>query len=610
VYAAMLSISDTTVNFSMPEEEVKDYLKKLIAFANKAVTDPDISELLKKEELQNVIKKLRSKKDEHIITRLRFFEKERGKIYEKKELNEVIRPLYLGDIFKEGMNCEGFVSLTLYLLYHNRDVFHEIKRVKICFVTPEILYMHSINLGSSHIFVTFDFEGVQEFFDPTGVLDTIKSSLQEKKDLYSSIVSSEFFVEIAIPELKGEKCEFNKISEGEGLFIYESSFSSSYCLITSLKNRDKIKKIANFVGFVVYIPNKHLEAGMPSSSIFGSTIRRLLVGLSRNPNVKRLAILKNKEEDSKRIFRFCDELESVIEGIKKTDEEVIRELFLRGRMSKYGITMDAIKKEILRIEVVNANIAEITDLEAEIIEEAHSMRTILLPNKSNFLNLYPKYVDVKFIDKPRFGEVKGLYEYAECILLKQGKEKKDMNNLRRIFVDTDFDLDFSAELIGYDDLDDFLKDNGIKYPNKVYAECVNKGVFGSRLKDRFDNFCTVLGHAIENNKLGFTNSLFFVTEGESKKYNETQVGWFSIDAHVDKDEESFVISFLHKLRSVDLHDCFPFNIYFCIRLSDEIIKNMRNSTKKKIRLGKLKIKISYLHTYLDNFPKGGVKDDY
>ncbi|MCD5401430.1 hypothetical protein LR013_02390 [candidate division NPL-UPA2 bacterium] len=616
VYAAMLSISDETVNFPMPEEEVGNYIKKLIALVNKAVSDPDINNSLRKEEeLQNLIKNLHSKKDEHIKNRLRFFEKEVGKIYEdkKKELPEIIRPLYLGDILEKGINCEGFASLMLYLFYHNRNVFHEIKQVKICCVTPDILSKYSINSHSPHIFLIFNSYGSQEFFDPTGVLDKIKSSLGERTRLYTSIESRGCFVEIGVPELTGEKCEFNRILKDEGLFIQESNFSSSYCLLTSLKNRDKIKKIENFVGFVVYIPNKHLDAGMPSTSIIGSTIRRLLVGLSRNPNVRKIVFLKNEEEDSKEIIRFSDEIVRIIEGIKKADEDVIREVFLRGRMSKYGIMWDTITKEISRIEVINADISKIGDLEAKIIEEAHSMSTILLPNKSNFLSLYPKYVDVKFFDNARFNKVRDLYEYAEWMLLEHGKKKADWNNLERIFISTDFDLEFSATLTGYDDLDEFLKEKGIENPEKVYEDCVKKGIFGERLDrlemgNRREAFCTELKHAIENNKLGFTKSLFFVTEKETK-YNETQVGWFSIDAHIDKDEEGFAISFLHKLRSVDLHDGFPFNIYFCVRLSEEIIKLIEDSIKKKIRLGKLKIEISYLHTYLDNFPKGWIKND-
>jgi hypothetical protein len=612
VYAAMLSISHETVNFPMPEEEAKRYIKKLIALANKAVSDPDINNSLKKEEeLQNLIKSLRSKRDEHIITKLRFFEKGLGKIYEakKKELPEVIRPLYLGNILEKGINCEVFVSLTLYLLCHNKDVFHEIKHVIICYVTPDILYKYSINPDSPHIFLIFDFDGVPEIIDPTGILDKIKPSLGERRRLYTSIEKRGYFVEIEITELKGEKCEFNKILDGEGVFIQESNFSSPCCLVISLKNRDKIRKIKDFIGFVVYIPNKHLEAGMPSSSIIGSTIRRLVVGLSRNPNVRKIVFLKNEEEDSKEIIRFSDEVVSIIEGIKKADENIIREVFLRGRMSKYGIKKDTIIKEISRI---TGDVSKITDLEleAKIIEETHSLNKILLPNKSNFVSLYPKYAVVKSFDKPRFNGVRELYEYAEWILLKHWKKKQDMNNLGRIFIGTEFDLDFSATLTGYDDLDEFLKGEGIENQGNIYENCVKKGIFGKRLErlemgNRREAFCTELKHAIENNKLGFTNSLLFVTEEESK-YNETQVGWFSIDAHVDKSEEGFVISFLHKLRSVDLHDGFPFNIYFCIRLSEEIIKRMEDSTKEKIRFGKLKIEISYLHAYLDNFPEGGI----
>lgn len=613
VYAAMLSVSYKTVNFPMPEEEAKRYIKKLVALANKAVTDPDIDRLLNKEEkLQNLIKVLRSETDEHIITKLRFFEKELGNIYKdkKKELHEVIRPLYLGDILERGIgiNCEGFVSLTLYLLYHNRDVFPELKHAKICYVTPDILYKYSINPVNPHIFLIFDFGGTPEFFDPTGVLDKIKPSLGERRRLYTDIERREYFVEIEIPELKGEKCEFNKILDGEGVFIQESNFSSPYCLITPLKNRDKIMKIKDFIGFVVYIPDKHLEAGMPSSSIIGSTIRRMVVGLSRNPNVKKIVLLKNENEE---IVRFSDEVVSVIEGIKKADENLIREVFLRGRMSKYGIKKETIIKEISRIGVVTMDVSKITDLEleAKIIEESHSLDKISLPNKSNFVSLYPKHAGAESFDKQRFNKVRELYEHAEWILLKQGKKKQDGNNLGRIFIGTEFDLDFSATLTGYDDLDEFLKGEGIENQENIYEFCVKKGIFGERLKmgNRLVAFCTSLRSAIKNSKLGFTNSLLFVTE-EEIKYNRTQVGWISIDAHMDKSEDAFVISFLHKLRSVDLHDGFPFNIYFCIRLSEEIIKELKDSTKEKIRLGKLKIEISYLHAYLDNFPEGGIKN--
>lgn len=282
VYAAMLSISDRTVNFPMQEEEVKSYLKKLLANVNKAVTDPDINnDLLKKEVMQSLIKNLQSKKDEHIIYRIEYLEKELNSKcqYKVRELTEITRPFYLGDL-KEGINCEAFVSLALYLLCHNLEIFHEIKSIEICFVPREILYEFSINSVNPHLFLLFEYNKSKWIFDPTGVLNNIKSDLSLKSKLIDTLEVRGYFVEFSIPELKGEKYVFDKIAKDDGLFLYESNLSSPYCIISSLKNRDKIDKSDKFVGFVVFIPDKHLDAGMPISSIMGSTIRRILVGLS------------------------------------------------------------------------------------------------------------------------------------------------------------------------------------------------------------------------------------------------------------------------------------------------------------------------------------------
>ena len=102
--------------------------------------------------------------------------------------------------------------------------------------------------------------------------------------------------------------------------------------------------------------------------------------------------------------------------------------------------------------------------------------------------------------------------------------------------------------------------------------------------------------------MGLTNSLVLLTDKEGA-YNATQIGWFSVDAYLNKEDENFVISFIHKLRSVDLQDGFPFNLYFCILLSKDIIDEVQKNTKNKLKLGKLKIEISHLHAYLDNFSK-------
>ena len=64
--------------------------------------------------------------------------------------------------------------------------------------------------------------------------------------------------------------------------------------------------------------------------------------------------------------------------------------------------------------------------------------------------------------------------------------------------------------------------------------------------NRLVAFCTSLRSAIKNSKLGFTNSLLFVTE-EEIKYNRTQVGWISIDAHMDKSEMLLLFLFYTSL---------------------------------------------------------------
>jgi hypothetical protein len=68
------------------------------------------------------------------------------------------------------------------------------------------------------------------------------------------------------------------------------------------------------------------------------------------------------------------------------------------------------------------------------------------------------------------------------------------------------------------------------------------------------------------------------------------------------------LSVLNDLRSIDLHDGFPYNLYYCIELAETLVKGINNrlhelDVDKRVILKRIYFDILSLHAYADNLPE-------
>lgn len=112
-----------------------------------------------------------------------------------------------------------------------------------------------------------------------------------------------------------------------------------------------------------------------------------------------------------------------------------------------------------------------------------------------------------------------------------------------------------------------------------------------------------IAEAIKENRLCYSKVLSLVVKKEDNRLGQTQIGWESITPYLSKDSNGEIaLSFAHTLRSVDLYDGLPFNILFCIEISNEIKDKLEEKVGFAIRLGLLDLSIKHLHAYHDSIP--------
>ncbi|MEA1998451.1 MAG: hypothetical protein U9N61_03885, partial [Euryarchaeota archaeon] len=197
VYASTLSVSGNTVNFSMSEHIIEDYIKKVIVKLTKAIGDLEVYSTIKNnKEIQHLIGDIENEKD--TISRLKLLEEGLRRIYSDQTGVEpdIARPIYLLDIIKSGkINCEGYSALALYLITFNKQLFPEMDCIKICCVPIIPKY----GLKDPHMFLILGHNGYKQIFDPT----TITYGYKDK--IISEVMGEErYYVDHKIIEIEGE----------------------------------------------------------------------------------------------------------------------------------------------------------------------------------------------------------------------------------------------------------------------------------------------------------------------------------------------------------------------------------------------------------------------
>lgn len=394
-------------------------------------------------------------------------------------------------------------------------------------------------------------------------------------------------------------------------FVIGGNLSAPYCLISPLKNKNILENLKDYVGFILLINDKHLLAGLPEESIIGTTVRRLSVSISRSPNVRKIYCIKSD--------KHLNGIYNILCNINNVDDSILEKICQIGRMNHYNIGSNEVRKLFKKIDFIdqytisNDNKQNLSKLKLLLSEALLHVDRIELHEQTKFLRWQPKYennTSFETNDNPAFGNIETVREYAQWNLLNFGKIGKDRSNLSRIQLNYEFGFEFKNYNIQR--IEQFLENNYTIYnnPPQIYDKSVcNEGSFCERIRrassnemDKYSEFISELKNALNNDQLCYSKVLYFVTNNLDGAYDQTQIGWESITPYLSKDDKGYVLSLKHNLRSVDLYDGFPFNLYFCVKISEDIIKMLKNE-KSNLRLGSVYIKIANLHAYVDCIPE-------
>ncbi len=118
---------------------------------------------------------------------------------------------------------------------------------------------------------------------------------------------------------------------------------------------------------------------------------------------------------------------------------------------------------------------------------------------------------------------------------------------------------------------------------------------------------------IKNKTFGDSNALTILIEVDdlsSKK--KSKIGWSGIRCYMRPQEDYVLLSLSHDLRSIDLYDGLPVNLFFCLEYSLKFMKDLMgklpHELESRVRLDCLRFFIHYLHAYLDDLPAGLVRN--
>lgn len=194
VCIASLCLTKDTVNFPTSEIKVKEYITNVYIQLIKALGDLRIYSIIKNNtEITILESELEKIKHKDIFYKLRFLKERLNRIYYLKlELGEIDfvglnikRPIYIFDLITENkINCEGFVALSLFLIFNNPAIFplNNLK-INICCAPldflQEILSDHPdrTKITQGHMFIIFESGKEKLLFDPTNITRNFESRL-------------------------------------------------------------------------------------------------------------------------------------------------------------------------------------------------------------------------------------------------------------------------------------------------------------------------------------------------------------------------------------------------------------------------------------------------
>lgn len=432
-------------------------------------------------------------------------------------------------------------------------------------------------------------------------------------------------------------CTHRDATEKKLGFKIEESYASPVGLVVE-ERFDGIDDLIKLSAFTLFLERRHLDAGMPECCVEGKNIRRLAILLHRNRNVKHIVVLKNG--NSKHLEFTIKNIRDLIAG-DITDEK-LEYLWTRGRFARYKFSKEEFKYVF---ENVTDNLEEITystdniskkrdKLIGKMKKSILEMEGIIAPpgNVRSFF-ASPSSLDDYIVTETDSAQsispddilcardVSTLSMLCERILFKYGSEVKDYCDIWRHQIEQEIVLKLDIcgvqNNLGWKEalenfiieIENFLGKIGIKDSENAYmtSEFYHR-LFESEIrKIRHRNFVERVSDDIINNRLGDSNALtLLIGEDDLLSKKKSKIGWSEIRCYMKPRRENIILSLSHDLRSIDLYDGFPVNMFFCLKYSlkftGDLMERLPYEIRPKVKLDHLKFIILYLHAYLDDMP--------
>jgi hypothetical protein len=159
----------------------------------------------------------------------------------------------------------------------------------------------------------------------------------------------------------------------------------------------------------------------------------------------------------------------------------------------------------------------------------------------------------------------------------------------------------------WDDLVEFSEKVGIlEEVEGIYKNGRMFGGFGKRLEgrnlNRLEEFIVGLIRAVNSEHLNFSRDLNLEDERDTPD-GVVQIGWSSVKVSLDMESTTIIMTFHHSLRSVDVHNGLPYNLYYCVKISEYILNKVREESGKDVKAGVIFISLGNLHAYYDNIAR-------
>ena len=424
-------------------------------------------------------------------------------------------------------------------------------------------------------------------------------------------------------------------------FKIERSYVSPIGLVVERRFKG-IEDLIRLSAFTLFLERRHVDSGMPECCVDAKNIRRLGILLHRNKNVKHIVILENQED--RPLKHTIKNIQDLVSGT--IEDEKFEYLWTRGRFERYGFKKGELKSVFanvtgLEVRLCSANslpkvVEELTKKMGQYITELKEIAPPPVHRKSFFV--LPSSLDDYIIpilaqnltpnDVLHANDVKRLFGLCEQILYKFGCEVRDYRDVGRwqlgqeLMLKLDIcrnekDLEWRKTLESFlAEIETYLGKIGIGNSRSAYET----SEFFERLFEdkerrriRHEDFVERISDDIKNERLGDSNALIILVERDDlSSEKKSKIGWSGIRCYMRPQKDHILLSLSHDLRSIDLYDGFPVNLFFCLEYSlkfmRDLMKRLPHEIQPKVRLDNLKFIIHYLHAYLDDVPANLVRE--